>query len=109
MIFIRQEDGFAIVKIVDRSSSCWNGGVQPRAQGLVQRRISRSLFANDQAFLHKPLDEDDLLVVFQIARKLANGIGRAVQREIQGLAEETREDNGPGAEVQPDGFVTGMR
>src|SRR5690349_7620611 len=67
------------------------------------------LFTNDQAFLHEPLDEDDLLLVFQIAGKIADGISSPVEREIQSVTKEARKDNGPAPEVETDGFVTRVR
>src|SRR6266852_2699978 len=67
------------------------------------------LLADHKAFLHEALDEDDPLLVFQLAWKLTDGKSRGLQSEIQRVAKEVREDNAPGAEVEADGILTGMR
>src|SRR5258708_35157728 len=79
------------------SRAIWNPHTRQcgGANMLVCRlQVSRSqadlaaLFADHKAFQNKALDEDDFFIVVQLARDVANGIDRGVQREIQRGVEE---------------------
>lgn len=66
------------------------------------------LHADDETFLHKALDEGHSLLVLQLARKVTHGEGGRPQGKIQGVLEETGEDNASGSIIEADRVAIDM-
>jgi hypothetical protein len=66
------------------------------------------LFTDDEALLDKSLDKHYLLLVFQIARDVANGIGFCLQSEIKRHFEKSGKQYYPTTEVETYIWFDGM-